>query len=422
VRKKKGELLLTPLVGKVRQEHLEIATQVVAVVARSTGATREQFVGEMLALAQTPVETRIVGSFAKLIEDATLFEQDRGGAAAERREAVFARAALEWQSLDSVGCFDRTRILTEVGAQFGLSLEQLDAELFVDLPSAQRVLVPIDWSAERLLREYEESRIAAVLLRATRVEVTFRVTGAPEVRELFRKLKFRQLMFELESLSDGRHRLVLTGPYSLFESVTKYGLQLALSWPALRALKQMQMKADLRWGKQNENLVFNYSADAAGDRGGPVHSESPDVYRSEDLQSLFDALLLVAGNAEVADADRILELPGVGICVPDLCYREPDGTCVYLELMGYSSRKSVWDRVELVEAGLVEPVLFVASHRLRVSEELFDDVASSALYVYRGRISPSKVMTKLSALAEKQRDRLRKTPQRRARRTSPSSS
>jgi hypothetical protein len=45
---------------------------------------------------------------------------------------------------------------------------------------------------------------------------------------------------------------------------------------------------------------------------------------------------------------------------------------VYLEVMGYWSRAAVWKRVELVQAGLAERVLFAVSSRLSVSEEVLD--------------------------------------------------
>lgn len=398
VRRKNGELCLTAITGKTRQHHLELAEQVVEIAANSQGLTREQFQQEFATIGQTPTETRIVRGYVKLIEDATEFEQDRGRGAAERRQLLFEGAAAAWQSLESDQRFDRRAVLDEAARASEIPVEQFEAELFVDLPSAQRVLSTVRWDAERLVAQYEQARVAAVLLRAVKVVLTFRIKGTLDVRSLFQKLKFRQLMFEIERISDGRYRLTITGPYSLFESVTKYGLQLALCWPEIAALDELQLEADLRWGKQAERLKFRVHARDVG-RGATEVGVHRAAVRSDEVTELVAAMRQAQPEIDLSDADCILDLPGVGLCVPDLCYRAPNGALVYLEIMGYWSRQSVWRRVELVEAGLVAPVLFLVSSRLRVSEEVLDEQATSALLVYRGRISPAKVLMKLNELA-----------------------
>ena len=52
-------------------------------------------------------------------------------------------------------------------------------------------------------------------------------------------------------------------------------------------------------------------------------------------------------------SSKIIHLPGVGVCIPDLIFSHPERKeRVYLELMGYWSREAVWKRVELVQAGI----------------------------------------------------------------------
>ncbi len=406
VRRKNGELHLTPLVGKTRKQHLELAEQVVEIVQDALGTTREQLQSDLLTVGQTPNESRIVRGFAKLVEDATMFEQDRGRGAAERREILFERAAAAWQALSEDGRFDRTQVLAAAAAHFEVESSQFEAELFVDLPAAQRVLSVASFDAETLVERYEQARVAAVLLRAVSVRVTFRIKSALDVRRLFRTLKFRQLMFEIERLEDGRHCLTLTGPYSLFESVTKYGLQLALCWSELSLLDGLTLEAELRWGKQNERLKFTLGERGKPGTASPVSDAvAPAPAQTDEVRELAEALRTLAPEASLSDGEVVLDLPGVGLCVPDLSYAAADGVKVHLEVMGYWSRATVWKRVELVEAGLIEPVLFLVSNRLRVSEEVLDERATSALYVYRGRINAAKVLVKLNDLVERQRAR-----------------
>ena len=69
--------------------------------------------------------------------------------------------------------------------------------------------------------------------------------------------------------------------------------------------------------------------------------------------------------------------------------------------MGYWSRPAVWRRVELVERGLTERILFCVSARLRVSEAALPDELPGALYVYKGVISPRTVLERADALSRR---------------------
>jgi hypothetical protein len=95
----------------------------------------------------------------------------------------------------------------------------------------------------------------------------------------------------------------------------------------------------------------------------------------------------------------VLELPGIGLCVPDLAFTDTlTGEVVYLEVLGFWSRDAVWRRVELVQAGLPNKVLFAVSSRLRVSEAVLDAELPGALYVYKGAMSATRIEEKLAAL------------------------
>ena len=72
---------------------------------------------------------------------------------------------------------------------------------------------------------------------------------------------------------------------------------------------------------------------------------------------------------------------------------------MYLEVLGFWSRDAVWRRIELARKGLGAPVLFAVSSRLRVSEEMLEDEEEAALYVYKGVMSPVRVLKKVEELA-----------------------
>src|SRR4030095_13894341 len=115
---------------------------------------------------------------------------------------------------------------------------------------------------------------------------------------------------------------------------------------------------------------------------------------------LMTALNAAGSGIRAELNDRILELPGLGLCVPDLAITVArDQRPIFVELLGFWSRDSVWRRIELVQRGLGERIVFAVSSRLRVSEELLEDHESAALYVYRGRINPRALLRCVLALA-----------------------
>jgi predicted nuclease of restriction endonuclease-like RecB superfamily len=102
----------------------------------------------------------------------------------------------------------------------------------------------------------------------------------------------------------------------------------------------------------------------------------------------------------VAPSRRVLDLPGLGVCVPDLVLkRKSDGEEVLVEVLGYWSREGVWKRVELAQRGLGARLLFVVNARLRVSEEVLDESSAATLYVWKTRINPSTLLRRADELA-----------------------
>ena len=63
---------------------------------------------------------------------------------------------------------------------------------------------------------------------------------------------------------------------------------------------------------------------------------------------------------------------------------------------------AVFRRIEAAQTGLGKrtPMLFVASSRLRVSEELLDGVEAASLYVYKGKINAQALLRKAEGLVE----------------------
>jgi predicted nuclease of restriction endonuclease-like RecB superfamily len=277
-----------------------------------------------------------------------------------------------------------------VAGELALPPQAVTDGLYADLKE-NHVLVSFDAiDAEALVAKYETSSRQSALLRAVRVVVTLEGARPGAYRQFFRKLKFRRLLYALTERPDGGYRIEIDGPFSLFRTVTKYGLQLALLLPALDECGRWKLEADILWGADRQPLTLNL---AGGECAGEDQAEPGLPDEVEQLRARFAVL---ESDWSVDAARELLDLPGIGLCVPDLVFRHgPSGRVVYLEVMGYWSRAAVWQRVELVEAGLPHAMIFAVSSRLRVSEEALHDDLPSQLYVYKGVMSAKAIAARL---------------------------
>ena len=76
----------------------------------------------------------------------------------------------------------------------------------------------------------------------------------------------------------------------------------------------------------------------------------------------------------------------------------PSGQRILCEVLGFWSRDALFRRIELARRGLSRKTLFLASSRLRVSEELFDGMEESALYVYKGKVNVRTLLRRLEGM------------------------
>lgn len=392
-RRRGGELTLTPLDAAGRAAALELAATLLGLAEAHVGKTRGELADVMDAVVDGARDRKLAAGLAKLIWDRTELAEAVPIDPEALRHDVFARAQAAWVQIGEGDRFDRAAVLAAVAADRGLTVDDIERGLYADLRDAHVItqLAPI--TAPQLVAAYDLAQPQAVLLRAVRVmvEVESAIPGA--YRTLFRKLKFLRLLCAIAPRARGGYRIEIDGPFSLFESSTRYGLALALALPAIRELDRWSLVADLRWGTARTSLRCRLDG-----RGEPDPEAAPHL--ADEVRALLDALHALDTPWQVTPAVEILDLPGHGVCVPDLTFEHAQtGERVHLEVLGYWSREAVWKRVELVEAGLPHRIVFAVGQHLRVSEAALDAALPAALYVYKRTMSAKAIVERVDALA-----------------------
>lgn len=391
-RRQGSELRITELSSKLKPRALELARDFVALAEEHVGASRAELDEAFAAVAVNANEHKLALGLRKLVEDRLEFDVESELDPRALRSELFLAAASERKALPAGVAFDRQAFLAREAEARTLTVEALTRALYADLRQLQvaqsfRAIAP-----EQLVASYDFAQQQAVLLRAVEVVAEVQCRDAYAYRQLFRKLKFLRLLHRIEPLADGGYRIRIDGPFSLFTAATKYGLELALALPALRACERHRIVAQVRWGKERTPLTFTLE--------GRGQSEREEVRLPDEVDALYARFQALDSAWQAEPASDILELPGVGLCVPDLRFvqRETGEVC-YLEVLGYWSRAAVWKRVELCEKGLPARVIFALSSRLRVSEEVLGDELPSELYVYKGALSAREILRRLDAKA-----------------------
>lgn len=388
VRRRGLELRLVPLSDEERAQAVRLAEALLDVTRHAVGGARAEVEEAWEAAGSEGLDTRVVAGLRKLVEDRCAFAEADAESAEGLRREVFLTAAAARRAAG----FDRAAVLAQVGASRGIDVAAVDAGLFADLRDAHALLEAPVIRAEALVAAYEDALAQAVLLRAVRVRAEVRCRDAAAYRALFRRLKFHRLLYTIAPDAKRGYRIEVDGPFSLFEQVTAYGLKLALLVPALAACESWSLEAEVRWGKRREALTFK-AAGGGGDEAAPA--ALPD-----DVTALAEALRALRSPWEVQEDAAILPLPGVGLCVPDLqLVHRKTGEVVFVELLGYWSRDAVWRRVELVEQGLSDRIVFCVSDKLRVSEDALGDERPAALYVFKRAPSAKALLERVEALA-----------------------
>ncbi|MEW5854358.1 MAG: DUF790 family protein [Myxococcota bacterium] len=395
-RRVRKELHLIPLDAARRARAVELAEVFLQIAREHVGRTRDELEDALGSLEVLPNEKRMADGLCKLIGDRCEFDAPEDLDPTDIRRQLFLLGAEARRNLAWNTPFDRAALLQEIATQREMSTTELERALYADLKGAHLLRSVPAITATDLVARYDDAQAQGVLLRAVRMTVEVRCASPTGYRHLFRRMKFLRLLATVDSLRGGGYRLEIDGPFSMFESTTRYGLSLAMLLPDLKACDAFELEAEVKWGKERQSLTFRMKGGCPDLR---VEEDDPYAHLPDEVQALAQRVRGMDTPFEVQPNADILNLPGVGVCVPDLVFiHKQSGECVYLEVMGFWSRQAVWKRVELVEKGLPQRIVFAVSERLRVSEKVMGEELPGALYVYKGMMNALSVLERVERL------------------------
>ena len=357
------------------------------VYAASVGGTR----GELdEAAGAIPCGARDRATFLglkKLCDDRVEVASPTGPLPELVRATVMTLSAASHRSAEG---FVRSTVVAEAARALGCTVEEIDGALFADLADAQIVAAFDSLAAEALLDRYDVALAQAVLIRAIRVDLSFRDESPARVRRLFRAARFHGLLCAARREA-GAWKLSFDGPLSMFEAAQRYGVRLAAFLPSVLLLSKWELRADLRIGTERKPAEMTLShAD------GLLSPKEPPPPIRPEIEALLEAFAKLESPWTASLTDTILGAAGDPAVVPDVAFLHREtGEEVYLELFGFWSRDAVFRRVEQIEKGLGARLILAVSKKLRVSAELLDETPGSSVLVFGSTLPAKEILNRL---------------------------
>lgn len=411
-----SDLILTRMYkGEVRPRYVDtadpdllaLAEQLIDTFNTNEGCPRYELEQELKDLVGTGTDFLLHRALAKLLFDRCEFGTEAPAEPERLRAAVFDAAAAAYRR-DPEGVegadgeaqpfhFERQKVLDQVAQELDLESQEVERGLYADLKDEQVLRGFKHCQPSWLLERYNVALAQGVLLRASKLEIHVTEPSIPRQRELFRKIKFFQLLHRVTQDEKGSYLIQLDGPMSVFKSSGKYGVQMANFLPTLLHFNHWSLEATLAWGKKRRPATFRLSAR----KGLRSHTRLTGQWQPEELAWLPEQLAGITEEWQVDTEAELVLLGGQGVLVPDFAFHHPaSGTRVYMEVLGFWRRGALDSRLKLLRKHGPKNLILAVSKQLMTDPEELEDLPGE-VYLFRAAPLARNVFKHLEAIRQK---------------------
>jgi predicted nuclease of restriction endonuclease-like RecB superfamily len=285
-----------------------------------------------------------------------------------------------------------TSLTAQLATELGCTPEQLAAAMYADLKEEQ-ILIEADLpgDARGLLERYNVALVQSVLLRASRLSLTLHGPTSRRLRQIFRYLKFHQLMYRITRKGKAIH-LLIDGPESLLRQSTRYGLQLATFFPALLLQDcKWEAEAEIMWGnKRKVRKALNIASKA----GLKSHYKDRGAYKPR-AGEWFETRFTELSSSWKLSEGEVLDLGNQDLLVPDYTFRR-SGRVAHLDILGFWRGGYLIDRLSRTPSN----VILAVSRKLAGEINKLSKEMQLQVVTYAEIIPAKEVLSRLEMIAE----------------------
>ncbi len=385
-------------------QHLALARDLIAIFTAHQGQPRHLLDLELRERLGTGTSFLLHRGLTKLLLDRCEFATEASLDPEKLRRAAFEAAAATYQAAPQTAGqpfhFDRAAVLAEAAASLQLTAADVEAGLYADLKDEQILSSFKPWRSKPLLQRYNVALAQGVLFRAVELEIKIDEENPLRHRELFRRIKFFQLLHRVEGRASTGYTIHLDGPLSLFQSSQKYGLQMASFLPTLLHFDRWTLNAELLWGKRRLPSRFELSPST----GLVSHTKLLGQWQPEELSFLPEQLAKLGSAWSVSTDAELIDLGGEGVLVPDFVLTHEDGRRVFMEVLGFWRKGAVASRLALLRRHGPPNLILALSKQLATEREGLDELPGE-VYVFRRQPVARQVLAVLERVREGGTDR-----------------
>ena len=364
---------------------MTIAGELIALFQRHVGHSRGSLSEALRDYEGDSLDYPVIRGLAAVIEARCTFGNEPPVKPTDLRAALFHQGPVT-HTRDLFNQTTREQVLAEASAQFGLTVEQVEAALFADLAEEQILLDPGEPLAPGDLIPRYNLELARGLLYWAR-EVRIKVYD--NYKDLFKYIKLFKLMHTIRPLADvaptdGYH-ITLHGPISPFvKSTIRYGIQFAKFLPALLLCQRWQMEADVQPPKAHSRGTLRYTLDDQTDLRTHFKASGPfDSQLEADFAAEFEPKYGgVRRQWELAREDELI-LVGDTVMIPDFSFtHRKDGRRALLEIVGFWHPDYLRRKLTKVRQAGRRDLILLVYKSANVSEEEFKAASAGEVLTF----------------------------------------
>jgi predicted nuclease of restriction endonuclease-like RecB superfamily len=241
-----------------------------------------------------------------------------------------------------------------------------------------------DW----LLQRYNVALAQALLYRCIGMKLSVFRNIPSRYKQLFKFVKFYQLMHTIQGDLDSGYEVLLDGPVSLFRLSQKYGLQLAVFLPALLLCTRWKMEAEIVMPDGSRRF---FPLDESV--GLVSHYRDSTMYDSLLERTFAERFAGVDSGWQIEREVAIINLKET-VFIPDFAFRHADGRTALLEIVGFWRPDYLRKKIMKLKRSGREDMVVAVSADLNVGEEDWKDIPGSVFF-FKNRINPQEVIARL---------------------------
>lgn len=356
VYKRKGEI--QPRYAKLSSENLKVADQLIEMYKSQVGKKKKiltAFIGE---LENQGYEYRFIRALALLLDRKSYFVCNSKFSPVDLRKKVFQ--ATENHGVPTTS-EKRQQILNMVSSETGLSVEDIDEQIYADLDN-ELVLEKFNTPTPiELLQQYNLSLTQTLLFECS--ELNFKTSG--NWQKIFYTIKRLGLIYEV--FQGTNFYVKIDGPCSVFKLTKRYGISIAKLLPVILENQEWTISAKILWKYTNEICTFEMDDTKQKALFRNNMSNTQMVTYDSSTEESFANQFKAINSGWLLKREPEPVLAGNQVIIPDFSL-EKSGLKIYLEIIGFWTEEYLQRKAEKLKQVNTKMILLV--HEALACEKL----------------------------------------------------